>query len=389
MLSISSVPQTKLRFIGLPFLLVILLVAGVSNKTWGGEPTSTRGFHPGEVWLDSNGVAINAHGGGMLFHDGTYYWFGEHKVDGLAGDVSQVGIHVYASKDLYTWKDEGIALAVSDDPKSDIVKGCILERPKVLFNRKTGKFVMWIHLELKGHTYAAARAAVAVADTVTGPYRYVSSFRINPGILPKNELQGGHLNTFHRDFKGGQMSRDMTLFQDDDGTAYTIYSSEDNQTFHIAKLSEDYLCPSGEYVRILPGMANEAPAMFKHKGRYFLITSGTRGWKPCDARLATSESVLGNWTPQGTPCRGTKEQIELTFESQSASVFPVAGKTDAFIFMADRWRAGNPKDEAKLPIDRRYVWLPIHWDRDGLPFLTWKETWSIDFFTSPEFQAGF
>ena len=55
-------------------------------------------------------------------------------------------------------------------------------------------------------------------------------------------------------------------------------------------------------------------------------------------------------------------------------------KNDAFIFIADRWRAGNPLDKPHLPIDRRYVWLPIQWDRDGLPYLTWQESWNLDFF---------
>jgi len=34
---------------------------------------------PGEVWLDTAGKTINAHGGGMLYHNGTYYWYGENK----------------------------------------------------------------------------------------------------------------------------------------------------------------------------------------------------------------------------------------------------------------------------------------------------------------------
>ena len=62
-------------------------------------------------------------------------------VVGEAGNAAHVGVHVYASRDLYNWKDEGIALAVSADPKSPITRGCILERPKVIFNPRTRKFV--------------------------------------------------------------------------------------------------------------------------------------------------------------------------------------------------------------------------------------------------------
>ncbi len=75
-----------------------------------------KAFRPGELWPDNNGVHINAHGGGMLVHGETFYWFGQHMVEGDAGNYAQVGVHVYSSKDLYNWKDEGIALRVSDDP---------------------------------------------------------------------------------------------------------------------------------------------------------------------------------------------------------------------------------------------------------------------------------
>ena len=34
--------------------------------------------------------------------------------------------------------------------------------------------------------------------------------------------------------------RDMTIFVDDDGKAYHIYSSEENSTTHSAELTPDY-----------------------------------------------------------------------------------------------------------------------------------------------------
>ncbi len=33
----------------------------------------------GQIWRDTDGKAINAHGGGMLFHAGFYFWYGEFK----------------------------------------------------------------------------------------------------------------------------------------------------------------------------------------------------------------------------------------------------------------------------------------------------------------------
>ena len=254
-------------------------------------------FRPGELFFDNNGVHINAHGGGMLYDNGKYYWFGEHKTDGDGGNVANVGVHCYSSKDLYNWTDEGIALSVHPEGSgSYIEKGCILERPKVIHNAKTGKYVMWFHLEPKGQGYNGAMSGVAVADKVTGPYKFLRAGRANAGFWPINVLErhkkgtlaeegqqfsGGwlpqgsdSLNLIGRDFKGGQMARDMALFVDDDGKAYHIYSSEENSTLHIALLTDDYTEHAGVYSRQFVDRFMEAPAMFKRKGKYYLMMSG-------------------------------------------------------------------------------------------------------------------
>ena len=148
--------------------------------------TVRQSIKPGGIWPDNNGMHINAHGGGILKYKGTFYWYGEHKVEGKAGNVAMAGVHCYSSKDLYNWKDEGIALAVSEDPESMITKGCVIERPKVIYNDKTKKFVMWFHHELKGMGYKAAKTGVALADNAAGPFHYLESINPNAGQWPLN-----------------------------------------------------------------------------------------------------------------------------------------------------------------------------------------------------------
>ena len=280
-------------------------------------------------------------------------------------------MHCYSSTDLYNWKDEGISLAVSHDPQSDITEGCIIERPKVLYNAKTNKYVMWFHLELKGHGYSAARCGVAVSDTPTGPYAYQNSFRPDAGAWPVGISDDAKKGRLARDFAGGQMSRDMTLFQDDDGAAYLISASEDNQVTHISRLSDDYLSTSGVYIRAL-FWTSEAPTVFKHNGKYYYIGSGCSGWKANAAMSGVADSMLGKWTALGNPCRGAWQETSTTFQSQSTYVLPVAGKPNAFIFMADRWR---PDDAIK----GRYVWLPIQFENDK-PVIKWMPEWDLSAF---------
>ena len=358
-------------------LLVVLTGVFTSGKA------QQKEFHPGQIWPDDKGVHINAHGGGILYQNGTYYWFGEHKIAGGAGNRAMVGVHCYSSKNLYDWKDEGVALSVSDDLQNDIAKGCILERPKVVYNNRTKKYVMWFHLELLGKGYSAARAGVAVSDKATGPYKFIRSYRPNPGQLPfYTALTPGSEKVncvspanksdgfFCRDLPGGQMARDMTVFVDDNGKAYHVFSSEENFTLDLAELTDDYTAHTGKFIRIYIGHQTEAPALFKRNGIYYMIGSGCTGWDPNAARWFSAKSIWGPWTYHGNPCKGPGS--EITYGGQSTHVIPVAGKKDAFIFMADKW---TPKDA----IDGRYLWLPITFKGDDME-INWFDSWNLDTF---------
>ncbi|MCR5395424.1 MAG: glycoside hydrolase family 43 protein [Bacteroidales bacterium] len=340
----------------------------------------------GKLWLDDQGQHINAHGGGILQHNGTYYWYGEHKSDHTSNAL--VGVTCYSSTDLIHWHNCGVALSMSDRPGSDIERGCIIERPKVIYNHRTGKFCMWFHLELKDQGYGAARYGVAVSDRPEGPFEFLSSQRANPGQWP-TEFDSRALaiaDTLHiaryqqwwtpdwyravecglfvkRDLEGGQMSRDMTLYVDDDGKAYHIYSSEDNLTLHIALLTDDYLHHSDRYTRVAPAGHNEAPAIFKRQGTYWMITSGCTGWAPNAARMFSAPCIWGPWTQHPNPCIGPR--ADKTFGGQSTFILPLGN--DRWIFMADIWRPRHPSDA-------RYIWLPIDFE-DDKPVIRWCDEW--------------
>ena len=286
-------------------------------------------------WKDINGSFINAHGAGILNYNGTYYMFGEIKkgktwlVPGQNWECYRVpagGVSCYSSKDLSSWKYEGVALMpLIGDSLNDIDTGKVIERPKVIYNELTKKFVMWMHIDAKDYSFA--HAGVAVSDNPAGPYKYLGSVQPN-----------------------GQMSRDMTLFKDDDNKAYLIYSSENNNTMHVCLLSDDYLSPTKTWSRILIDRNREAPALFKNQGKYYLVTSACTGWSPNAATYAVASHPLGPWKEYDNPCTG--EGAETTFQSQSTFVLPIKGKTDQYIFMADKWN--------KLDLENsKYVWLPL------------------------------
>ncbi|HLO59841.1 MAG TPA: glycoside hydrolase family 43 protein [Bacteroidales bacterium] len=310
----------------------------------------------GAEWYDTSGKPINAHGGGLLYHNGVYYWYGEYKGDSTYWNpkvqswecyrTEAGGVSCYSSRNLTDWKFEGIVLPPEQkDTASELHFSNVLERPKVIYNEETKKFVMWLHVD--SHDYAKAAAGVAISDSPVGLFKYLGSMRPN-----------------------GQMSRDMKVFKDDNGKAYQVCSSENNATLYINELTDDYLKPSGRFTRNFINEYREAPAVFKYNGKYYIVTSACTGWDPNQAKYAVADSMLGHWEMRDNPCTG--KDADKTFYGQSTHVLPIEGKKNAYIAMFDRW---NKKDL----INSRYIWLPIIFEGDSIE-IQWKDRWEINKF---------
>lgn len=274
----------------------------------------------GVQFTDTSGNLVQAHGGGVIKVGSYYYWFGENRQP----NNQFRAVSVYRSTDLKTWEFRNNALTQSSAPE---LQTSWIERPKVIFNSSTGQYVMWMHWE-NGQDYGQARAAVAYSSTVDGNYTYQGSFRP----------------------LGQHMSRDITLFKDDDGTAYMISAARENYDLHIYRLNPDYRGIAQLTANPWPGGHREAPALFKRNGTYFMLTSGATGWSPNQAQYATATSVSGPWSSMRNVGDSTM------YGSQSAYVLPIQGsQTTSYLYLGDRWAGawGGPVS------DSSYVWLPI------------------------------
>ena len=292
----------------------------------------------GGQFRDTAGNVVHAHGGGMLKVGQYYYWFGENRNT----DNTFRNISVYRSTDLRTWEFRNNVLTQASHTE---LASANIERPKVVYNSSTGQFVMWMHKE-GASNYAEARAAVATSSTVDGAYTYRGSFR-----------------------PLGHMSRDITLFRDDDGTAYMISAANENADLHVYRLTADYLGVSVLLHRLWQGSSREAPAMFKRNGVYFLLTSGATGWAPNQQKYATATSVAGTWSALQNAGDNT------AYGSQTAYVLPVQGSgTTSYLYLGDRW-AGAWGGRVN---DSQYVWLPLQFPTDTSLTLGWAPQVGID-----------
>ncbi|MCR5179901.1 MAG: glycoside hydrolase family 43 protein [Bacteroidaceae bacterium] len=351
---------------------------------------------------DTEGNHVNAHGGCIIAYGDEWLWYGEARP---ARGFTSEGVGLYVARrsseqgksleqgpqtqhalDSLEWENKGIVLAVVDSAGSPIERGCIIERPKVLWNERTQQFVMIFHSELKGRGYEAAQTGFATSSSPYGPFQFHHAQRPNANIWPADfkkkdvrKAQSLKESDFpkswtpewieavargmylKRDLEAGQMSRDMTLFVDDDGTAWHIYSSEENMTLQAAELTPDYLGYTGRYYRIAAAGQNEAPCILKRDGRYWLICSGCTGWTPNEARMFSAEHIEGPWTQHPSPMRG--ENAEKTFGGQGTWIWqPSPGK---YFFMADVW---NPRNL----LTSRHLCIPITFDADGTPIVERK-----------------
>jgi len=306
------------------FFLIVFFCSVFAN---GESITTLKGkLVNGSNFTDIQGKTINAHGGGFLKVGEYYYWIGENRKNG-------VFVSCYRSKDLINWEFRGDLLTRQSHPDLDRAN---IERPKVVYNEKTKKFVMWMHYEY-GRDYSFARAAIAVSDDIEKPFTFVKSFR-----------------------PFGNMARDCGLFKDEDGTAYFFASARENYDMIMYKLTDDYLDAKEQVATLWPGGHREAPALVKRGDYYYLITSGCTGWAPNQAKYAYAKSISGPWS----------DLIELgnssTYDSQSTFILPIEGaKTTSYMYVGDRWDGDNYHKSS-------YIFLPLTFRSETKLELNWS-----------------
>lgn len=272
----------------------------------------------GSQFVTTTGGQIDAHGGGVIKVGNYYYFLGENRNP----DFSFRAVSMYRSTDLKTWEFRNDVLRSTSATE---LNGANIERPKIIYNEATGKYVLWAHWE-NGRDYGEARIAVATSSTIDGDYTYLGSSR-----------------------PLGYDSRDMTVFKDTDGTAYLISAADVNYDLNIYRLSADYTKVES-LVTVLDGFHREAPAIVKRNGVYFMVTSGASGWNPNRAAYFTSTSLAGPWS--GPNYFGH----ETTYNSQSTYILPVQGtQGTSYLYMGDRW---GPAIGQSVN-DSTYVWLPM------------------------------
>jgi len=210
-----------------------------------------------------------------------------------------------------------VGALLSRTGSGDLGPNRVVERPKVVYNKATQKYVLWMHID--SSDYGEAKAGVAIGDSVCGKFEYKSSFR-----------------------PLGFESRDQGVFVDEDNKGYLLTEDRKNG-LRIDLLADDYLTvKSATYVwkeKI------ESPTIIKKNGVYFMFGSKLTGWDANDNVYSTATKLSGPWSGWKT----FADSGSNTYQSQTTYVLPVGSGA---MYMGDRWVSSNLMRST-------YIWLPL------------------------------
>lgn len=292
------------RLLNYLMVLGVFILAGCSASKGTSSESDWVRVTNGNLWLTTEGDTVQAHAPGFLRLGDTWYMVGEDR-----GREWRPDVNLYSSKDLQHWHFEK-KIIENGVTSPDLGKSRMIERAKLLYNKKTKRFVVWCHWE--SSNYGASEAACFSSDKIDGTYRLEWSGR------PQ-----------------GIKSRDCNVFVDSDGTAYFISTTVENQHLGLFRLSDDYLSVV-EHTRLFAGQRREAPAIVKLGQRYFMFSSACTGWAPNQCKLSWSDNLKEDWS-----------QLEnigdnKAFRTQPAAILEVKGTKDTtYLYVGDRWKDPN------------------------------------------------
>jgi len=308
---------------------------GVENylKT---RPSEWVTIKNGQMWYTDKGAAVQAHAPGFVRVGDIWYMCGEDRTRQWNPDVS-----LYSSVDLVNWKFEK-KIVQNGVTTPELGSSRMIERPKLLYNKKTGKFVVWCHYE--AGNYGASEAACFECDSVNGAYKYVWSGR-----------------------PMGVKSRDCNVFQDNDGTAYFISTTEENQHLGLFRLSDDYHS-AVEHTQLFAWQRREAPAIVRLDNTYFMFSSACSGWDPNQCKLSYSNNLKTGWS--GLSNIGNN----IAYDTQAAAILKIEGtKATTYLYVGDRWQ------DPGLPESKTII-FPISFNGNTCNF-KYHERFDINFVT--------
>ncbi|MFT4090273.1 MAG: family 43 glycosylhydrolase [Asticcacaulis sp.] len=334
----------------------------------------------GVFWKDTSGTPIYSQGGGILQVGERYYWYGAkyeeaetyaQKPDPVPTNPHFSSVTVYSSTDLVNWRFEGDALKAGAAGQL-LNRNAWLGRMGVVYNKQTRKYVLLTQYSDKT---LGSGVLFATSDTPEGPF-----------VFDNHQAQIGNVDA--------RTSGDQTVFIDDDGQPYLIFSNlGGRRSLYVAPLrASDYLhIEPATKIADTPGGGREGNAMFKHNGLYYFGSSDLHGWNASRSYYMTSKSILGPYSSEKI-LAGT--EADFSHVSQNGFFISVQGSEQTTVLYAgDRWSNFAANGHGYN------IWVPLSFDGETprfnslsqFTFDVAKGTWAVgpqnNYILNPGFEA--
>jgi hypothetical protein len=274
-------------------------------------------------WKDTSGKLLASQGGGVLQVGNTFYWYGVEyggaatyaaSPTKLNSDTSFVAVTCYSSTDLVHWKFENDVLTAATSGATGWVG-----RVGVAYNATSQQYVLVTQ-------YTGSRGSgvlFAKSPTPTGDFAVDNVQATLPNVV--NNISG-----------------DQSVFVDDDGQAYLVFSSAMGRShLYVAPLRPADFLAVQPATQIFSGPGREGNCMYKYGGRYYFNSSDLHGWNASHTYTISASNILGPYSAESVI---GNTDADFSHVTQSGLFVTVHGSQQTtVIFGGDRWSdfAGN------------------------------------------------
>lgn len=310
-------------------LLCALFVA----QLWGGQHASAQFRNiKNDVFRNAkDGKPIYSQGGGIFrFKDEKgvekYYWYGVHYKEAetyrnnpsvTLPNASFEAVTCYSSTDLVSWTFENNVLTNEEVFKDG--RRTWVGRLGVAYIKELSKYALVVQ--------HGAQVLFALGDSPTGQFKW-------------------HQRISMKEMIGTTNTGDQTVFTDDNGKSYLIYSyGSGRNKIYVSEIGvKDGTVNLLDCTEVFRGESREGNCLFKYGGKYYMAASNIYGWDASFAYYLVADDIRGPYRPANDMqvMKGSEE--DYAHVTQTGFFVNVKGsKQETVVYCGDRWAnfAGN------------------------------------------------
>jgi len=311
-------------------------------------------------WNTKDGQPIYSQGGGIFrFTDPQsgvekYYWYGVHykEAETYRNDPSVTqgrntfqAVTCYSSTDLVNWTFEKNVLTRAELDQHG--RTTWVGRLGVVFVKELNQYAMFVQ--------HGSEVLIAVSKTPAGEFTW-------------------HQKISMKEMIGTTNTGDQTVFTDDDGKSYLVYSyGQGRNKIYVSEIGvKNGMVNLLDCTKIFQGAGREGNCMFRYKGKYYMFASNLYGWDASLAYYLVADNIRGPYTPINEMLVLKGAEDDYAHVTQTGFFFNVKGsKQETVVYCGDRWAdfAGNGLGYNQ--------WMPLSF-RDTVPHFNSISSWNLN-----------